>query len=59
MNELSYMSQGTVNGRRSTRARHLEAIERERVYGRIMSAIMLVSGCLIGSGITLMVLGVI
>lgn len=54
-----YMSQGAVNGRKSSRARHVEQLEHERRFGQIMAALMLLSGCLIGSGITLMVMGVI
>lgn len=59
MEKIMYMSQGAVNGRKSSRARHVEQLEHERRFGRIMAALMLLSGCLIGSGITLMVMGVI
>jgi hypothetical protein len=53
------MVQGTVNGRRTTRARHIEALERERNYGRLIAVLALIGGALIGMGITLMVQGVI
>ncbi|MBO6015347.1 MAG: hypothetical protein J6S50_05620 [Oscillospiraceae bacterium] len=59
MDRIEYMAQGSLNRRKSARIRHIEALEHEKRYGRIMAALMLVSGCLIGSGITLMVLGVI
>ena len=59
MEKIEYMEQGTVNGRRTVRARHIEALDRERHYGRIMSGMTLVIGALIGSLITLFVQGVI
>lgn len=57
--ELRCMTQGVVNGRRTARARHIEALERERNYGRLIAVLALIGGALIGMGITLMVQGVI
>lgn len=50
--EIKYMPQGTVNGRRTARARHIEALDQERRIGRVWSIITLIIGAVIGSGIT-------
>lgn len=59
MEEIRYMGQGTVNRRMTTRARHLEAVSRERHYWQMVAMLALIGGALIGSAVTLFVQGVI
>lgn len=59
MEQIRFMEQGTVNRRMTTRARHMEAVARERHYWQMVAILALVAGALIGMGITLMVQGVI
>ena len=59
MEEIRYMEQGTVNKRMTTRARHMEAVARERHYWQMVAILALVAGAMIGAAVTLFVQGVI
>lgn len=59
MERIEYMTQGIVNGRRTARARHMEAVARERHYWQMVAILALVAGAMIGAAVTLFVQGVI
>lgn len=52
---VKYMAQGTVNGRKTRRVRHMEEVEAEKRYGRIMATLTLLGGILIGVFVTMIV----
>lgn len=59
MEQIKFMEQGTVNRRMTTRARHMEAVARERHYWQLVAILALVAGAMIGAAVTLFVQGVI
>ena len=56
---ISCMTQGAVNGRKSIRARHMDALECERRHGQIIAALALAVGAILGCMVTLIVQGIL
>lgn len=59
MEQIRFMEQGAVNRKMTTRARHMEAVARERHYWQMVAILSLVAGAMIGAAVTLFVQGVI